>query len=140
MEAFRGRSLGSIILFTVVVHLVLLVGTSVPFLYKSVMGADTSGMSEEERIESAVKEATASLREIAEEHGLKPQDLSSQFAGGKPRTPKAPRPETTNPSGSGVVAEPEEPKTVIEQELNKVEAGPSVPTVEDEDEEEDLFK
>ena len=145
MEAFRGRSLGSIIVFTVVVHAILLLGTSVPFIYKTVLGADSSALSEEERVEIAVKEATASLREIAEEHGLKPQDLSNQFTAGKPRAPKpaAAKPETTGTTGTtDPAADPELPGSTFEAEINKVESGPSVPPIEPEedDEEEDLFK
>ena len=130
MESFKGRSLKSIVVFTVIVHAVILVGTSIPFLWKAVAGEDTSRLSEEERIEAAVREATVSLREIAEEHGLKAQDLSNQFAGGRAKAPKttAPTPTTT---------EPDKPENEIEKEINKVEVGPSVPPVE---EEEDLFK
>ena len=135
MESFKGRSLKSIVVFTVVVHAILLVGTSIPFLIKAVAGEDTSAMSEEERIEAAVREATASLREIAEDHGLKPQDLSSQFAGG-PRAPKPTTPDSTTPGDA--TPEPKEPDNPIEKEINKVETGPSVPPIEDE--EEDLFK
>ena len=38
MEDFRGRSLKTIIVFTIAIHAVVLLGTSVPFLVKSVMG------------------------------------------------------------------------------------------------------
>ena len=85
MEHFQGRSLKSIIVFTVVVHAVVLLGTSVPFLWRTFVGADTSKLSEEERVEARGAGGHRSLREIAEEHGLKPQDLSSQFAGGAPK-------------------------------------------------------
>ena len=141
MEHFQGRSLGSIIVFTVIVHAVVLLGTSVPFVWKTFFGADTAKMTEEERVELAVKEATASLREIAEEHGLKPQDLSNQFASGAPRAPKASptaNPETTPPADNGTGDDPGEPKSAIEKELDKKADGPSVPPVEDD--EEDLFK
>lgn len=135
MESFKGRSLKSNVVFSVVVHAILLVGTSLPFLWKTVAGEDTSKMSEEERIKAAVREATASLRKIAEEHRVKPQDLSSQFAGG-PRAPKPPAPGAAPPTGA--TPEPKEPENAIEGEINKVEVGPTVPPVEDE--EEDLFK
>ena len=143
MEDFRGRSLKTIIVFTIAIHAVLLLGTSVPFLVKSVMGKDTSAMSEEERMEQAVKEATESLREIADQHGLNPRDISSQFAGGAPRppgpatgTPKDPAP-TPTPSPDPT-AEPGDPKSTVEKELDVKADGPKVPTPEDD--EEDLFK
>ena len=89
MKTFEGRSLKSIILFTIVVHAVLLIGTSVPYLMGAVTGGDTSEMSEEERLTAAAKEATAAIREIAERNGVKPQDLSSRFADGTPKAPTA---------------------------------------------------
>jgi transposase-like protein len=132
MEPFQGRSLKSILVFTVIVHLVVLVGASIPFLMKSVSGEEQSTGNEKERVEDAVREATASIREIAERHGLKPQDLGDQFASGAPKAPvdKAPVKED--------VSEPEEPKSAIEKELETKEAGPELPTFGDE--KEDLFK
>ncbi|MBT8044815.1 MAG: hypothetical protein KJO79_07680 [Verrucomicrobiae bacterium] len=134
LESFRGRSLKSIVIFTLIIHGVLLLGTSIPFLIDKVTAKDTSEMSEDERVELAVKEATKSLREIAEEHGLNVQDISNQFAGGakKPKAPaKAPAaaPETDS--------EPEKPKSAIEKEIDVKADGPEVPKVEDDD---DLFK
>ncbi|NNC86976.1 MAG: hypothetical protein HKN82_00790 [Akkermansiaceae bacterium] len=141
LDTFRGRGLKSIIVFTVVVHAVVLVGTSAPFLLRNVLGEDRGELSEDERVQLAVKEATSSLRKIAEEHGLKPQDLSSQVAGGAPRKPA---PAAEPPSGGPGAApeetpgEPAEPKSAIEQEIEKVKEGPTVPPIEEE--EEDLFK
>jgi hypothetical protein len=86
---------------------------------------------------SAVREATTSLREIAEQHGVKPQDLSSQFAGGKPKASKVPAKSSKTP-GEVPAGDPEKVKSAIEQEIEKVETGPEQPGVEDE--EDDLFK
>ena len=149
MEHFHGSSLKAIILFTVVVHAVLLVGTSLPSILKSVTGGDTSEMSEDERIELAMREANASLREIAEDHGLKPQDLSSQLGTGKKRAPRTPRTSPAEPASTepGAPTPPDSPpattdpdaeKSSIEKELEKKADGPEVPEIEDE--EEDLFK
>lgn len=132
MEPFQGRSLKSIIVFTVIVHLVVVVGASVPYLMRSVSGGEKVEGSEKERVEVAVREATASIREIAEKHGLKPQDLGEQFAGGAPKAPveEAPAKEEA--------PEPEEPKSAIEKELDVKEAVPELPSLGDE--KEDLFK
>lgn len=143
MESFRGRSLKSIIVFTIFIHAVLLLGTSVPFLMRSVMGEDTSEMSEQERIDKAVREATASLRDIADEHGLNPEDISGRFAGGATRRPAAaPTPPAAGTGGEPATpvaeAKPDEPKSAIEKELDVKAEGPALPAVEDE--EEDLFK
>lgn len=137
MKTFEGRSLKSIVVFTVFVHAILLVATSVPFLLGSVFGqTEVKEESEEVRLTSAVKEAQVAIREIADQYGLKPQDLSSQFADGAPKAPEA------DPKGDPAVSEEapatedEGTKSEIEKELEKVEEGPELPPVEDED----LFK
>ncbi|MFK7910835.1 MAG: hypothetical protein AB8F34_09540 [Akkermansiaceae bacterium] len=139
MESFHGRSLKSIIVFTLIIHGVILLGTSVPFLIEKVAGKDTSELSEDERIELAVKEATSSLRDIADEHGLNVQDISDQFASGS-KKPKAPAKEpVVNPKpDASADADPEKPKSAIEKEIEVKADGPEVPKVEDDDE--DLFK
>lgn len=142
LDTFRGRSLKSIILFTLAVHAVILLGTSVPFLWKTIAGP-SSELTEEQRVQAAVKEATDSLRQIAERHGIPPQDLSSQFAGGSraaaaPETtsPEATVPETATPDGN--VTPDDEPKSAIEEEIEQVAPGPEVPPITEE--EVDLFK
>lgn len=135
MESFQGRSLKSIVIFTLIIHGVILLGTSIPFLIEKVAGKDTSDLSEEERIQLAVKEATSSLREIADQHGLNVQDISGQFASGakKPKDPEKAAATEVKP-----VQEPENPESTIEKELNVKAKGPEVPKVENDDE--DLFK
>jgi len=136
MTAFEGRSLKSIILFTVVIHAVLLLGTSVPYLWGALAGEHTAGQSEEERLQAASKEATAAIREIAERYQLKPQDLSSRFADGAPKAPPATDTAPAPVSGGETADEPKEPESAIEKEIKKVEEGPELPPIE----EEDLFK
>ena len=145
LDTFRGRGLKSILIFTVVIHVVILLGTSIPFLWKRIAGEDTSELSEEERTQLAVKEATVSLRKIAETYKIRPQDLSNQLAGGRPKatTPKPaatdgddPSPESETPASEG---DPEDPKSAIEEEIEKVEDGPEVPPIPEE-EDVDLFR
>ncbi len=155
MDNFRGRSLKSIIVFTLIVHVVGLTATSTSYLWKMVAGDDSSKLTEEQRVELAVKEATSSLRGIAEKHGLKPQDLGERFA---PKTAKAATEKTTPEPADGATpkeapkeaspkeeppkvappAEPEKPKSEIEKQINTKQDGPKLPAVEDE--KEDLFK
>lgn len=132
MAPFRGRSLKSIIAFTVAVHLVVLIGTSVPFFWNSVTGEDRPQLTEQQRVDLAVREATAYLRKLADKNGLKPQDLSDRLAGGTPRAEVAKVPKSEE------VPQPEAPKSTEEKELEKTEVGPALPSVKDE--EEDLFK
>lgn len=136
MQHFRGRSLKSIILFTIVVHVVVIGGTSIPFILRSLTGPNTEAMSEEERVELAVKEATTALRKIAEDYDIRPQKLSDQFAG-KPQA--APVREAEAPVEAGTepapdpegTADPEEEKSAIEKELEKAEPGPELPPIEE---------
>jgi hypothetical protein len=139
MKAFEGRSLKSIIIFTVVIHVILVIGTSVPYLLGAVTGGeDSSEKPEQERLEIAAKEATAAMREIAERYDLKPQDLSNRFSNGAPKAPAAtPKEAAPTPTPEAPPADvTKEPESLIEQEIKKVEEGPSLPPVEDDD----LFK
>lgn len=142
MEAFHGRSFKSVILFTLIVHVIVLGGTSVPYLMKSFAGKSDSKLSEKERTEIAAREATSALRDIATKHGLKPQDLSSRIAGGA--APAAPKEETPVPTDETVAPAPEEadkPKSAIEEQLDVKEDGPTVPPVPTEEAtDDDLFK
>ena len=67
LGSFKGRSLKSIIVFTVVVHAVVLVGSSIPALLGGMAKEDISDMSEEERVAAAVKKANAALEVIDDE-------------------------------------------------------------------------
>ena len=146
MEAFHGRSFKSVILFTLIVHVVVLGGTSIPFLMKSVSGKSDSKLTEKERTEIAAREATSALRDIAEKHGLKPQDLSTRIAGGAaPAAPKEEAPEEAPaPKEDPTTTPPEEtekPKTAIEEELDVKAEGPKVPPIPTEEaSDDDLFK
>jgi hypothetical protein len=142
LESFRGRSFKSIILFTIVVHLVIIGGTSVPYIMKTLSGKSDSTLSETERTEIAALEATDALREIAKKHGLKPQDLSSRIAGGAaPAAPREQAPPTTDKAAAPTPEEAEKPKTAIEEQIEVKEEGPKVPTIPTEEaEDDDLFK
>lgn len=144
MEAFHGRSFKSVILFTLIVHVVVLGGTSVPYFMKSASGKSDSKLTEKERTEIAAREATSALRDIATKHGLKPQDLSTRIAGGA--APAAPKKEEPAPAEEPVTpapdeAEAEKPKTAIEEQLDLKKDGPTVPPVPTEEAtDDDLFK
>lgn len=162
MDNFRGRSMKSIIFFTLVVHVVGLTATSTSYLWKLVAGADSSKLSEEERVQLAVKEATSSLRGIAEKHGLKAQDLGERFTSKAPKaeipktndpkaeTPKTDAPITKNPTAeiptkepaevpaNGDGAQPGKPKSSMEKQIESKANGPAMPGLDNE--KEDLFK
>ncbi|MCH7224676.1 hypothetical protein [Haloferula sp. A504] len=140
LDTFEGRSLKKILLFTIVVHAVILLGSSVPFLFGKAFGMGTSDLSEEERVKAAVREANITLRKIADEHGIEPQELSSSIAGGIPKAPPAePNESPATEPAAEPADDPDEPKSAIEEELKKVEEGPEVPPIPEE-EEVDLFR
>lgn len=142
MDGFKGGGLAKMIVFTLVVHVVVLGGTSIPFLLKTVLGDEAEKMTEEEAIQAAVKEATPEIRRIAEHYKLKPSQLSAQLAGGGSRTtkvadsepppdePEEAAPEDTPPD------QPEKPKSEMEKELDVTREGPTQPPI---DTEEDIF-
>lgn len=111
LRDFRGDGLMRPLLITVAVHALVILATSVPWL-RAALGGGKADLTEEQRLDAAVKEATASLQAIAKEHGIRPQDLGSRFSsGGKPaaaksqggETPAAAKPEaatsTAAPAG-----------------------------------------
>lgn len=147
LASFQGRSLKSMILFTLVVHAALLLATSGPYIWNAVAGPDTSKLSESERIDLAIKDTQAAMRRIAEEHGLKPQDLGSRFAApaAAPKAERKTEPKTETQPAPGADPktppptpgnEPEKPKSAIEKEIQKTAPGPAVPDVGGDD----LFK
>ena len=147
LESFRGRSFKSVILFTVIIHVVIVGGTSIPYLMEKIIGKSGSKLNEKDRIELAAREATEALHEISTKHGIKPQDLSTRIAGGAaPKAPvekeeKAPdtKEESATPETPPTV-EPEKPKSEIEKELEVKQEGPKVPEIKvEEATEEDLF-
>jgi len=136
MTRFQGRGLKSIIIFTIVAHVVVLLGSSVPYLVKSVFGASRANMSKDERIKAAVQEATASIRKIAADYELNPQEVSDQFSGAGSRTAavseSATTPEPENTTNEPVAeVEPERPKSAIEQAIEVKATGPDKPAIED---------
>lgn len=143
MDHFKGRSLKSIVIFTIIVHLVVIGITSIPY-FLGMFGDPNKGLSEEKRTQLAIKEANETLAEIAKSHGLQAQQLRSQMASGRP----APKPdqtteqeqETTAPA-DGETTEPAEGEirgdSEVEQKLKEKLDPPELPPVNNTD---DLFK
>lgn len=150
LESFRGRSFKSIILFTLIAHLVVIGGSSIPYFVKSMSGKSDSKLSEQERLDLAAREATSTLRDIASKHGLKPQDLSARLSGETPAAaakeptttaPAADKPTTPTTEPATPPTEAEAPKTTIEKEIEVKKEGPTVPPVPTEEaDDEDLFR
>jgi len=145
MSDFRGKGIFGIFIFTFLVHAVVLLGSSVPWMMETLFSSVDDKASEEERIKEAVREATGSLRDIAEKYGIHPEELSSQFTkkdktsqSGK-QTQEEAEPSTLKTTTPVTSTEPEEPKSAIQKELEVKATGPALPAVPN-DTEEDLFK
>lgn len=141
MQQFQGKGLKSIIVFTLVVHAVVLTASSVPYLANKLFGADKASMTKEEQVKAALEEASESIREIAAGYGLSPQDISDKFSGGasraaaaaagtEPGTTDAVVPEAGVPDVAAP-AMPERPISAIEKELDVKADGPAVPKIDD---------
>lgn len=139
MEQFKGRGLKPILMFTLVVHVVVILGSSIPFFVRKAFARDSSKRTEAERVESAVEDATAALRKIAKKHGLNPQDISDQFSGAKRARPDAggETPETEPVPGDEPEAVPERGKSAYETNLESKAEGPAMPTFKEE--KDDIF-
>lgn len=147
MNHFQGQGLRKIVIFTIVVHLVVILVTSIPFLLGKFKDPN-DGLSEEQRTQNAIKQANETLAKIAKDHGLQTAQLRSQMSGGRRPAPKPAdedKPETPA-SGAGDV-ESEGASTApegeirgdsdIEQKLQEKLPPPSLPDVNNTD---DLFK
>ena len=148
MEPFKGISLIKMVIATIIFHIVIIVGTSVPYLKKELLGADVTKMTKEQKIEKAVAEAASSLKKIAAENGLSPTDISNSFSPGGARAMKTaapapaadakgtPAPVTpvakapaVKPDAKPVTSDatPARPESKIEKDLKKAVDGPKIP-------------
>lgn len=142
MDQFKGKGLKPILMFTIVVHVVVILGSSVPYFVRQAFSRDNSKRTETERIESAVEDATTSLRKIAKKHGLNPQDISDQFSG-RSRAPAAKGDSAATAPAVGPEtdeageAPPERDKSAYETNLESKAEGPALPDFEDD--KDDIF-
>lgn len=143
MERFKGPGLVKMIIVTVVFHAVLVFGTSVTYMKKSIFGDEVAAMTKEKRIEKAVGEATSSLRKIAVENGLNPQDISDNFSSSAARAAKAAaaadkgtasatnapaaKAPVPKPDKDGKTANTNRPESQIEKDMKKAVKGPDAP-------------
>jgi hypothetical protein len=158
MRDFRGGGLMRFVVLAVVVHAVVILATSIPWLRETLMGSATAGMTDEEKLQAAVKEATSKISAIAKEHGVSPQELGARFGGsGKattqpskdtpskaspptgpaPAVPADAGPATAAPGSGNVQPPPPGDVSPSRPPTPPVPPGPSLPAVDDNV---DLFK
>lgn len=163
LENFRGPGLVKIVILAIVFHVVVIAGTSMPYLKRSFFGEKTGELTKEMRIEKAVGEATEALKKIAAANGLNPQDIRDNFVPAGARAPKAdaaaaaakktgkdaaagtaadvksntaPAAAQAKVPADNAVATPDKPESKIEKDLKKAVEGPKVPGVGEKD---DIF-
>ena len=146
MGDFKGKKLVIAILLAIVLHAVLILGTSFNYLKTEVFGTDTSEMSKEDRVQVAIGEATAELGKIAKRHGLSVEDITSKFSAGGSRSDKlntstdAGSDTTTEPAAGGNTEtsspntadpdnDPDSGQSEMEKELRKPVKGPEAPPI-----------
>lgn len=142
MSDFRVRPIFGLVSVALLAHVLLIGVFSVGYLKTQLLGDDTTSMTKEQRIDSAVREATSALREIAERHNMSPQEFSSRFGDKSTHGIKPGAATTSQPAAPATTDTPpasREPNSPIEKALDKREAGPQLPTMKP-DEEDDLFK
>ena len=149
MGDFKGRGVITILVVTLIVHAIIIIGTSFGYLKTEVVGAKAEEMSKEEVLDAAVQEATVAIRDIAEKYELSPQEISDRFAKSGSRTEQAigeaatdidpAEPDTAPPTTSiPETTEPDKPLSQIEKTLQEAQQGPALPEMEEE-EDDDLF-
>ena len=83
MNDFKGKPIARIVIFTVIIHAIFIGLFSFGYIRNEVMGEDTAELTEDERMDLAVKESTTALRDIADRYDINVRDLSKAFVEGK---------------------------------------------------------
>lgn len=139
MTDFRGRSLGKVILVTLIVHAVFIGVFSIGYIREMIAGPGAQ-LTDEQRMSQALDDSTAELRKIADRYEVNVTDLKTKLDAGraKPAAPAAAQPPTDKPAETPSTDKPEAPKSDIEKKLETKEPGPAVPDLSKEPKD-DLF-
>ena len=150
---FKGPGLLAILAVAILVHVVVIAGTSIPFLKRSLLGEHATALTKEQRMEKAMTEVTAAVQKIASANGLNPQEITDKLAPppatAVPADTKSEKPApvvaaAASPAAAvpapaqepAALAKPEKQESKIEADLKKTAAGPKTPGVGDK---EDIF-
>jgi|SaaInlStandDraft_1057018.scaffolds.fasta_scaffold14371_6 hypothetical protein len=151
MNDFKGRGVVTIAIITLILHVVILGGSSVGFIQDEFL-SEHQELEEEDRKNLALDDATFAIKGIAEKYNLMPDQITSMFSSGgsrgdkvsakgsdKPGSKKsssedgdssAKPPESQNPETGETEAKDD--KSDFQKKLEKVEDGPEEFTFEDE--------
>lgn len=142
MSDFKGKPLLRVLFAVFVLHAVVIGVFSFNYLQEQVLGEQDPGLSDAERMDLAVREVSAAIRDIADKHGVNKQDLAGRFESGPLRAAaRTDAPPADRASDESAATEDEDtPDSEIEQELDREAAGPQVPDLSGGlEEEDDLF-
>lgn len=147
MRDFKGHKIIMLIGAAVLVHVVIILASSFGYIRNEVFGADTTGMSKEDRVKVALGEATSALAQIVERHDLTVDDVLDKLAatgsraerlqgGAKPEAAPeegpAPAAGATTPEAPQVQA-PERKLSELERNLPQATPGPKAPKINRDD-------
>jgi len=88
MNDFKGRGVSGIFLFTVIIHALLLVGSSLPYIQSTYFDSNPAEIEESKRKEMAFDDATTIVDEIAEKYDMQASDITDRFSKSGSRSDK----------------------------------------------------
>ena len=149
MGDFKGKGIIGIFLVTIILHVVVLGGSSYGYIQKEFFSPAPEEIDVEKRKDMALDDATVALREIAEKYNLKSADITDKFSKGgsrgskvgdsKATSPKSNDSTKNNPEGTNepksnpddnanstpeASGNTEENKSALEKSFDKKEQGP----------------
>jgi len=98
MQDFRGKPLVTIVVFTLIVHVVVLAVFSYGYITEDLLGLGKTELTEEQRVDAAVADSTEALQDIANEYKIDLSVLTDRLGTGSGRDEPAPSPQTTPPT------------------------------------------
>lgn len=139
MDDFRGKSLGKVILVTLVVHAIFIGVFSIGYIRELIVGPGAQ-LTDEQRMSKALDDTSAELRKIADRYEVNVTDLKSKLETGRAKTaaPVTSANPSEKPTETPATEKPQEQKSEIEKKLETQEKGPALPDLTA-DPKDDLF-
>lgn len=114
LSDFKGSSVSKIVVFTVILHVIILGGSSIPWLISEFV-QNPIELEKGEREKLALTDATMAIKDIAEKYGLEPADITNKFSKSGSRADKVsgqkakPSKNTSKPSSNKPSKQTSEP-------------------------------
>jgi len=88
MGDFKGKGISGIFLFTVLIHVILLIVSSLPYIQSEYFDTDPTEIEETKKKEMAFDDVTTIIEEIAEKYNMQPSDITDKFSKSGSRSDK----------------------------------------------------